>query len=99
MAQFENATREVTLVFQNIGKSLIGENPIWRRAGFNLVSYDGNPDKWIEPVNVCLTVDALGTTQTILSTPATVERIAGIEYVQGRMFEVHNFAPMAIDVT
>jgi hypothetical protein len=94
--QFDPKTREVTMVFQDVGKDALN-NPVWRRAGFNLVTYDGDPNRWIEPVNACQDEDVM--TTPVAGTKRWPERISGIEHIRGSMFEVHNFAPDKIDLS
>jgi hypothetical protein len=94
---FNPSTREVTVVLQPIGKTLVGEKPVYRKAGYQFVQYDGDPDRLMEPVNACATVDAIGE-GAMYTTPTTVERIVGFEIVEGRMSEVHAFPPDFVDV-
>jgi hypothetical protein len=89
---FANETKEVTAVFFEVGKGA-QDAPIYQRAGFNFVSYDGDPDRYLEPVNASGVVDALGTAHTLFTTPATRENITRFEFFRGRPFEVHAFAP------
>lgn len=93
---FDPLTRKVYLIFQKIGEQA-DSRPIYRRAGFNLVQDGSDPDRYIEPRSACEQVDTV-TTHTMLTTPARTERIAGIEYFNGRMFEVHAFPPDYYDV-
>jgi len=89
---YANEQKEVTAVYLEIGKGA-KEQPLYQRAGFNFVAYDGDPDRFIEPVNAATALDTLGTTCVIASTPSTQERITGFEFVRGRAYEVHAFSP------
>lgn len=92
MAQFDPYLRRETWVFQQIGTDPRG-TPLYRRMGFNLVSYDGSPDKWIEPISIGAdgvnTVSPNVTTIDIAGREAGV--IAGFEYYGARPFEAQSF--------
>jgi hypothetical protein len=64
--------------------------PIYRRAGYNLVTYDGDPQQVIEPRNVCSLADAT-TDGGNASSPTTSDRIVGIEYIKARRFEAQAY--------
>lgn len=96
---FSAADRDITLVFKETGRNSFHERPVYRRAGYNLVSYDGSPDRFVEPVNACLSVDSIGMSFTLMQTPEQAERIIGIEYIRGRMSDVVAFPPDYVDVS
>jgi hypothetical protein len=89
---YANDQKEVTAVFFEIGKGA-KETPIYQRAGFNFVSYDGDPDRYIEPVNANVQMNTLGTDHVLYTAPETRERLVGFEFFRGRPFEVHAFSP------
>ena len=95
---YGTAEREVTLVFKEIGRD-VRRKPIYQRAGFNFVSYDGDPDRFVEPVNPSAGVDLIGTAHTILQTPSQVERVVGFEFIRGRLSECVAFSPDNVSVS
>ena len=94
---YAGADREVIQVFKESGKT-VAEKPAYVAAGFTLVSYDGSPDRFAEPVNVCPTVDTLGQPTTPAEVTA-LPRVAGFEFYRGRYGTAMSFPPDKIDVT
>ena len=90
--------KETTAVFFESGRST-KEKPVYRRAGFNLVSYDGDPDRYIEPRNAAVQLDTLGTTYVVFSTPATAERIVDFQFYTGHPYETQCFSPEYRDLS
>jgi hypothetical protein len=92
MAQFDPRLRRETWLFQRVGTDP-GDKPIYRRLGFNMVSYDNSPDRFIEPVSIGADgVNAISPSVTTIDTIAQeAGAIAGIEYFDARPFEVHSF--------
>ncbi len=90
MAQFDPREREETRVFIQIGNGA-GQKPVYREARYLLVSYDGDPELVVEPANAERFVDFMTNACTVMKPGTHVGRVAGIQFVQGRQFEVHSF--------
>lgn len=101
MAQFDPRERLETWVFFKIGKTADGRD-IVRRANFNFVSYDGDPDRVIEPVNndnVAMTENAAGAySHQMLKPDSHFGRVVGFEMLTGRMSEAISFGEQSVDV-
>jgi len=97
MANFDPAMRRETWLFQELGKD-VGNKPIYRRMGFNLVSYDGSPDMVIEPVSAAYGVDLTNpSVATIDNVTQDAGAVVGFQTFQARPYEVHAFGdPVAI---
>lgn len=93
---FDPTTKEVTLVLNPIARGA-GKKPIYRLAGYAFVSYDGSPDRYLEPRNLCRDVDITGTNAVVLNTAARVERVVGFEIISGRAYETQCFPPDTYD--
>lgn len=95
---FDPATKRVWMVFQKI-RDGASKRPLYRRLGFNFVADGDNPDRYIEPVNICWGADGVSAgSLKSMATPTTSDRIAGIEYLEGPMSEVHAFPPEGYSV-
>jgi len=57
---------------------------------FNLVQYDGSPDRYIEPVSPSDFFDPIAVQPTIL-TDADRGRVVDFEFFDARPYEVHAF--------
>ena len=93
MAQFDPKLRIETWVMQEVAKDA-KQRPTFRRLGFNLVEYDGNPDRYIEPRPLADRYDpSLSTRDAKLLDPVNDgRRMVGIEIQTGqRHNEVHQF--------
>lgn len=101
MAQYDPALRVETWVFFEIGK--IGRKPVYKRAGFNYVSYDGDPERMIEPVNKdgqVLSSAPSGTySHQMLRPTQHFGQVGNFEILRGRPSEVHNFSDLYVDVS
>jgi hypothetical protein len=93
---FDPQQREVTRVFQLVGKTA-QKKPLYREAGFQLVSYDGEADRFVEPRNASFGADVV-TSCIIPRTLSQLDRIVGVEFIEGRMSEVFAFAPDFVDL-
>ena len=85
--KFDPATREETWMFQEVNRGN-GQKPTWRRLKFNLVSYDGIPEKYIEPVSEGVHVaKTSGSSDVRLLKPLTDHgRVADFEFVEGTAY-------------
>ncbi len=97
MANFDPAQRRETWVFQEAFRE--NGKPVFVRMGFNLVEYDGDPEKYIEPRPPSDTVDLLSADEPYLVSPVTdgVGLMKNAEYYNARPFEVHSFGDITID--
>lgn len=80
MANFDPAQRVETWLFQQIGVDLQGK-PVFKRLPYNLVSYDGSPDRVLEPTNAEERVDVI-TGCTVLVPRTHVGQVGGMEYLK-----------------
>lgn len=90
MAQFESAQRRETHIFQE----LFQENgqPVWRRMQFNLVQYDGDSDRYIEPRPASDFFDGISVEPRVHRAVADgIGVIAGMEFYQARPFRPQAF--------
>lgn len=90
MADFDKAQRRETLVFQEIGRE--NGKPLNRRMQFNLVTYDGDPNRYIEPRPASDFLDAVNAEPRVLRAMADgVGVIEGFEFYTARPYAVHAF--------
>lgn len=92
MASFDPTLRREVWMFQKLGVDT-KDRPIYRRMGFNLVEYDGNPEMYIEPVNaggygVDLTNPNVATTNNVTQEAGA---IVDMRFFDARPYEVHSF--------
>lgn len=87
MANFDPAQRVETWLFQQIATDPLTNKPIYRRMKYNLVSYDGSPERVLEPVNAEPMVDIL-TSGHVLAPQSHFGRVGGMEYFTARPNEV-----------
>ena len=83
MANFDPLLRRETWCFQRIGRQ--AGHSVYRRLGFNLVSYDDDPQQWIEPVNENNFIDTLGQTNVQFDPQTDFGRVVRFEYFDGAM--------------
>ena len=73
---------------------------IYKRLGYNLVSYDSDPLQWVEPVNESFSTDMLDTASqgTVVDAMTHYGRVNRFEYYDGRPFEgITNGAEFNVD--
>lgn len=87
------ALRRETWFMQEIGRDETNRsNRLWRLLPYGLVSYDGDPVRYIEPwppSQTCAVFD--GTHDPIQATVDGQGRLSRIEYCEARPFELHGF--------
>ncbi|HYE89034.1 MAG TPA: hypothetical protein VEA16_21940 [Vicinamibacterales bacterium] len=89
MAQFDPSLRRETWLFQE----LFAENgrKVYRRLGFNLVQYDGDPEKYIEPRPPSDVLELIDEPDIIDARTQGVGVVADFEFYTARPYPVHNF--------
>jgi hypothetical protein len=80
---FDPSTRRETWLFQKMGIDQVTGKPMYRRLGYNYVSYDGSPDKYLEPV-VSELENYPGMNPNVSGEPGIV---VGFEFFDSRPFE------------
>ena len=80
---FDPATRRTTRILM---ESRENDKPVFRMAKYMFVSYDGDPDRYIEPVP-----------QNVDGTGFASEIIVGMEVFGRRPYEVHSFDDGPVD--
>jgi len=83
---FSTQSRRETRLLQEIYRDATNR-PVYRMLEYCLVEYDGNPDRYIEP----LPVPYVTTDEVQEPVYDGVGQIVGIEYATSRPFEVHAF--------
>lgn len=104
MSQFDPVQKREWWLFQQVGNDPFDRHkPIWKCLRYCLVSYDGDPQRWIEPssneeiVNTISTSVSTGTGgasgahKVLKAIEDGQGLIAGIEYFTKRPYEVHAF--------
>lgn len=86
MANYDPAKRVETWLFQRLGVD-DQKKPVYRRLKYNLVSYDGSPERVLEPLAPSSLADITGN-GTVIDPMAHFGRVGGFEYFNGRPFEV-----------
>lgn len=98
---FDPRERLETWVFYEIAKTGDGR-PVYRRANYNFVSYDGAPERYLEPVNndnVAMTENAAGTYAHQMLKPDThFGRVVGFEFLRGDPVGVHSFGDRPVEI-
>jgi hypothetical protein len=89
---FDPATRRETWLFQQIGTTAAGK-PIYRRLSYNFVEYEGESDRYLEPVSAELD-DRPYTDPRIAGEPGAV---VGFEFFNARPFETHSINDFSVD--
>lgn len=89
MAQFDPALRLEWWQFQQIGEQY--GQPVYRRLKFNMVAYDNQPERYVEPVSVDEQGEQAFDFQTRAQQPARIPRVAGFEFHNGRPYSVVSF--------
>lgn len=90
MANYDPTQKRETWLLQQVATDP-GNKPVYRRARMNLVSYDGNPERLIEPVNMSDHYNPIDK-QVYSALADGAGLMASIEYVSAsRMYEVHSF--------
>lgn len=79
---FDPSTRRETWLFQLMFIDPGGKK-VWRRLAYNLVSYDGNPERYIEPVSAAFD-DQIEFDPNKAGDPGAV---VGFEFFESRPFE------------
>ena len=90
MLEFDPTQRLEYWCFQEIGRSA-DNKPIYRRMGFNLVGYDGDPDLVMEPVNQEALVDLTNPNVATIDPSADGGRIGGFRFFDSRPYEAQSF--------
>jgi len=89
MANFDPALKREIWCFQRIGRQ--GGHSVYRRLGYNLVSWDDDPNYYIEPVNETNSVDLLAVSSTDnckqIDPMSDFGRVVRFEYFDGRPYE------------
>jgi hypothetical protein len=89
MANFDPALKREIWCFQRLGRQ--GGHAVYRRLGYNMVSYDDDPTFYIEPVNETNSVDLFGVNSTDnckqIDAVTDFGRVMRFEYFDGRPFE------------
>ena len=96
--RFDPATRVETWMFETVNQDTFGRKT-YRRLKFNLVSYDGIPERYIEPVSEGFLYWKPGDANDVrLLAPLTDHgRVGKFEFVEGRLYpnnpegKVHQF--------
>jgi hypothetical protein len=83
---FDPDTRRETWLFQEMYRDS-GNRPVYRRLSYNLVEYDGDPDKYIEPVSM-QSEDEMPFDARTSGDPGAMVRF---EIYTSRPFELHSF--------
>jgi len=93
MAQFDPTQRRETWVFQKTGTDPVFGKTIYRRMGFNLVSYDGSPELSIEPINNEQVAPSFnnGSGTVIVPNVDGPGQVVDFQFFEGRPYEVHSF--------
>lgn len=95
MAQYDPSLRRETWLFKEIGRQG-KKNPIYKRLGYILVSYDGDPVHYLEPCPVDQTVAVIANDGTTTGNGCRVidpvadglGRMSAQQFFTGRPFEV-----------
>lgn len=90
---FEPDTRIETWIFVRVGSARL-RNPRYRRARFNYVEYDGNPDRYMEPVSACELADITGTVSAFNKHRGIIGRAE--YYDQNPVAELHDFSDVGL---
>lgn len=97
MASYDPLLKREYWVFHKVGieKGL----PLYRRAAFNLVSYDGDPELMVEPINVGYLIDPVTpNTQIINNMELDNGAIAGFLFIDSQqLYEVQAFGSAGPD--
>lgn len=93
MAQFDPLMKRETWVFSQHPASGNGtREKIWQRRGFNFVSYDGNPDRYIEPVNMEQQMSERCSINDQKPAKVGMGSVVGFEFIDGAAYlDIHQF--------
>ena len=89
MANFDPALKREIWCFQRLGRQ--SGHAVYRRLGYNLVSYDDDPNFYVEPVNETVSCDLLAGESANnckqIDVMADFGRVTRFEYFDGRPYE------------